>query len=552
VADHKPVEARPLKRPPFPYKFYFYFAGVYYLVMWILWFRGQYGDDWSAFLSVFVFFAALYNVLRGFFAFDFHRDEVALHDLVLKPTHTDGKARFATYDELKQRGMDKPGLFLGSLNGKDIFYPGETHLLTIAPPGAGKGTSIVVPNLLLYPGSMIVTDPKGELFAITAKHREERMGQKIMVLCPWADKLSRELGIRIPDHGFNPLSIIQPGTDIKDEAELISSLLLPGGHNMKAEDEFWIEGGQSILTAFMLHLKSEEETLGPLTLPLLRQYLHLPPEELTAVLFAMSKNENFGGCIREYGGKLLGTAERSPKQFEGLLGSAQKALRIYDSISPLGNHVSQGEIDFTSLKREPTTIYLIMPSDRGHTHAAWLNLVMSLAVELVGRDRSNRRVLFLLDEMANMGYMPNILRGMAQYRGQGLQVWSIIQQLAQLEKLYGKAGSTQFVGTCEMINMFGVWDPETIEFISKWLGQTTVRNHSFNVSKMPNPGDVADVNYSTVDKAFTLMRPEDIRTMSENEQLIFYRNLAPIKAEKVHYYQHPLMSQWADPNPYRR
>ncbi len=273
---------------------------------------------------------------------------------------------------------------------------------------------------------------------------------------------------------------------------------------------------------------------------------------MTAVLFAMSQNENFGGCIREYGGKLLEMAERSPKQFEGLLGSAQKALRIYDPISPLGEHVSRGEIDFKALKREPTTIYLIMPSDRAHTHATWLSLVMSLAIELVGRDRSNRRVLFLLDEMANLGYMPNILRGMAQYRGQGLQVWSIIQQISQLERLYGEPGAAQFVGTCEMINIFGVWDPKTIEFISRWLGQTTVRNQTFNVSKMPNPYDVADVNYSTADKAFTLMRPEDIRMMGEDEQLIFYRNVAPIKANKVHYYTHKQWSQWSEPNPYRR
>lgn len=553
MGAHQPIEARPLKRPPFPFKFYFYFAAAFYVVMWICWIRGQYGNDGAAWLSVILFCVAFYNVLRGFFAYDFNVDEVALRKLVLDPTHTDGKARFANNNDLKQSGMDKSnGLFLGSLNGQDIYYPGETHLLTIAPPGAGKGTSIVIPNLLTYPGSIIVTDPKGELFAITARHRRENLGNKIIVLCPWAKKLSSELGIEIPDHGFNPLSIIQPGSDIKDEAELISSLLLPGSANMKPEDDFWIEGGQSLLTAFMLHLKSQEETLGPLTLPLLRQQLHLPPTEMTAVLFAMSQNENFGGCIREYGGKLLGTAERSPKQFEGLLGSAQKALRIYDSISPLGEHVSRGEIDFKALKREPTTIYLIMPSDRAHTHATWLSLVMSLAIELVGRDRSNRRVLFLLDEMANLGYMPNILRGMAQYRGQGLQVWSIIQQISQLERLYGEPGAAQFVGTCEMINIFGVWDPKTIEFISRWLGQTTVRNQTFNVSKMPNPYDVADVNYSTADKALTLMRPEDIRMMGENEQLIFYRNVAPIKANKVHYYTHKQWNQWAEPNPYRR
>jgi len=406
--------------------------------------------------------------------------------------------------------------------------------------------------LLNYRGSVIVTDPKGELFAITARYREKDLGQKIVVLCPWAEKLSAELDILIPDHGFNPLSFIVPGDDVKDECQLISSLLLPKPANMKAEDDFWIDGGQTILTACLLHLASDIEKHGPLTLPRLRQYLHLPPEEMTGLLYAMSQNTAFGGCIQEYGAALLGTMERGPKQFEGTLGTAQKALRIYDSLSPLGRHVSEGSLDFKSLKEEPTTVYLVMPSDRSITHASWLNLVISLAIESVGRDRSNRRVLFLLDEMANLGYIPNILRGMAQYRGQGVQIWSIIQQISQLEKLYGKDGWQQFIGTCELVNAFGVWDPETINLISKWLGQNTVRNYSYNVNPAKSHEELSTLAYATADKGVSLMRPEDIRTMPPDEELIFYRNVAPLKAKRVHYYEHPEWNKRAAANPYRR
>lgn len=503
--------------------------------------------------SVACFALGVHLIFEGYAAQDQREDEAALDALVLGASHTEGKAKWATTTDAESAGMTKgAGLFLGALNGRDLYYPGETHLLTMAPPGAGKGTSIVIPNLLTYRGSMIVTDPKGELFAITAQHREKTLGHQIIVLCPWAGKLSTELGIHVPDHGFNPLSIIKIGPDIKDECELVSSLLLPGQGNMKPDDEFWVDGGQSILTAFLLHLKSREDEFGPLTLPLLRQKLHLAPEELTAFMFGMSKNDDFGGCIKEYGGKLLGTAERAPRQFEGVLGTAQKALRIYDSMSSLGEHVSKGEINFPALKDRPTTIYLIMPSDRSVTHAGWLNLVMSLAIELVGRDRSNRRVLFLLDEMANLGYMPNILRGMAQYRGQGVQIWSIIQQLSQLERLYGKAGSTQFVGTCEVVNVFGIWDPETAQFISQWLGQDTVRNLSYNVGSPESPWEYGNVNYGATDKGVALMRPEDVRTMSAREQLIFYRNVPPIRAEKVDYFTRPDWNLAAYPNPYRR
>jgi len=218
-------------------------------------------------------------------------------------------------------------------------------------------------------------------------------------------------------------------------------------------------------------------------------------------------------------------------------------------MSPLGQHVSKGTIDFKAMKENPTTIYLIMPSDRSITHASWLNLVMSLAIELVGRDRSNRRVLFLLDEMANLGYMPNILRAMAQYRGQGVQVWSIIQQISQLERLYGKDGLEQFIGTCELINAFGVWDPQTIKFLSEWLGQTTVRNMTYNID--PGMGEkVTALNLTAADKGVALLRPEDIRTMPKDEQLIFYRNVKPIRSKRQSYWESN--TQLADLNPYRR
>jgi hypothetical protein len=97
VSGREPIEARPQKRPPFPFKVYFYACGIYSVLMLICWFKGQYGDDLAAWLSVILFGAAFHNILRGFFAYDFYRDEVALNELVLKPSYTDGTARFLAH-----------------------------------------------------------------------------------------------------------------------------------------------------------------------------------------------------------------------------------------------------------------------------------------------------------------------------------------------------------------------------------------------------------------------------------------------------------------------
>jgi len=517
-----------------------------------LWPAAQAGDGLALCGSGILGLLGVRLFFKGFTAWDRRSDQRQIEALARRPSNAHGRARWATPKDVKAAGMLKPkGLFLGSLNGRDLHYPGETHWLTIAPPGSGKGTSLVVPNLLLYEGSMIVSDPKGELCAMTAKHRRERLGHEIIVLNPWREKLAVELETDLGDAGFNPLSFVQPGDGVKDDAELVAALLLPNGANQSGSDEFFNDFGQAILAAVILFLV----WLGKpelVTLPELRRLLFAPPDELNGLLQDMAQCTGFGGVIQEYGGKLLATLANGPAEFSGGLASAQKALRIYDYHGPLGRHVAAGELDFTRLKRQPTTVYLILPSDRAATHAGWLNLVISLAMEAVGRDRSNRRVVFLLDECANLGYLPNILRGMALYRGQGVQVAAFIQQVAQLERLYGRAGLQEFLGMSEVISTFGVWDPETLKILSELVGQETLKDFAHTVTPEQLGNERSNFNYAASNHGRALLRPEDIRTLPADEQLIFYKNLPPIRAKKVSYLERRAWRKLAEPNPYHR
>src|SRR4051812_4199702 len=65
-----------------------------------------------------------------------------------------------------------------------LGYGGEGHLITVAPTGAGKGRSVIIPNLLSYDGPVVVTDPKGENFAVTARARRQ-MGHAVYKLDPF-------------------------------------------------------------------------------------------------------------------------------------------------------------------------------------------------------------------------------------------------------------------------------------------------------------------------------------------------------------------------------
>ena len=63
----------------------------------------------------------------------------------------------------------------------------DRHVVTVAGSRAGKSSTVLIPNLLRYPGSVLVLDPKGELARATAAQRR-RMGQRVYVLDPFGKR----------------------------------------------------------------------------------------------------------------------------------------------------------------------------------------------------------------------------------------------------------------------------------------------------------------------------------------------------------------------------
>ena len=88
--------------------------------------------------------------------------------------HTFGSARFATLRDLAKTNVFTPaGLIVGRFGNRFLRFNREGYVLVFAKTRAGKGTGIVIPNLLSYPGSVICNDVKGENAAITARQRAE-------------------------------------------------------------------------------------------------------------------------------------------------------------------------------------------------------------------------------------------------------------------------------------------------------------------------------------------------------------------------------------------
>jgi type IV secretion system protein VirD4 len=146
---------------------------------------------------------------------------------------------------------DDPGakILVGTLGRKLVGITDNRHMMWVAGSRAGKSVGLVN-NLLLYGGSVIATDPKGELANITAARRAE-LGQKVHILDPFnivADRLS---GFRA---NFNPMSILTPSstTIIEDAGLIADALVIAAG-----KDPHWDETAKNFIEGVILHVATD-------------------------------------------------------------------------------------------------------------------------------------------------------------------------------------------------------------------------------------------------------------------------------------------------------
>lgn len=459
------------------------------------------------------------------------------------PSGNFGSARFASARDAAAAGLHDPrGLFLGVHEGEMIFHNGKAHLLTVAPARTGKGISVVTPNLLHWQGSVFVTDPKGELAGMTARHRAETLGQKVCILNPW--------GLHgLPQHRFNPLAVL---VDLYDDPALRRSLtgevrdlalqLVPEPES-DAKNRFFREGSRKLLRALMLHLATRGQR-ARCTLPELWRILQ-STARMEDALADMAGADALDGVVADLAEDLARLMASNPEQFGDFREGAVQAVDIFEPAGWLADSVSASDFSFEELKQGAATIYLVIPQDEIKTHGAWLGLLARQAIDAVARQQGNSPVLFLLDEASNMGRIHNLTESLTALPGLGVRVWMIVQELAELRRVYGREATATILSQSEVVQYFAVQNHDLAKDISAALGTRTVITHSINLGRTieENAGE------SRSETARPLMSPDEIRQLPREAQILFVQNNPPVLALRVPFWEVAPWQDWADPNP---
>ncbi len=386
-----------------------------------------------------------------------------------------------------------------------LHYAGDRHLMTLGPNGSGKTYRLLYQNLMhgLKDWSVVVIDPKGDLARDTEATRR-KMGSEIIVLDPFAAS-------GLPSDRFNPIAALDPDRDsFPDDAMFLAEAMIkPAG-----DDPHWGASAQDLVAALIM----TERLAGGCDFGHLRALLGL---DIASFSDKMRDIVGFGKDLKRpelsiKAGRFADLTEQS-RELISIVSTALTQTRWLDSPPMRRELLGDGVIrDFGKLKETPTTIYIVLPPALIETHSVWMRLVVaSILRPLLFATGTAVPVLLMMDEypaLARGDGFPGIARNMAMFRGYGIKLWSVWQDLNQARQIYGQFWET-FAANAGALLAFQPQDNYTAQYLSERTGLTTRDTMNWSWSgKVPS--------FSGGQTGMPLMLPQALRDMGPGEALI--------------------------------
>ena len=462
------------------------------------------------------------------------------------------------------------------LGGHPVGLSDDRHIVTIAGSRAGKGRSAIIPNMLLYPGSVLATDPKGELASITALQRQDGHGQLVHVLDPFGTVTGPAAKLR---KSFNPVAALgagfQDGEDSRkrDAALIEGAALIADALVVPSErDAHWDESARTFIEGVILHVrtaatykdeknKDREKRLQSLVTvqKLIGEGMYYKDKNgksgvsMAALEIAMRSNPSVGGLVKSAAADFF---ERPERERDSVLSTARRHLKFL-TYPEIQGAVEGHDFELETLKTARTTIYLCLPARHIGTCARWLRLFINLTLQAMekvrGRPAGGVPVLMALDEFATLGHMRQIEDAAGQIAGFGVKLWPILQDLGQLKALYSDRWET-FLGNAGVLQFFGNNDLTTLEWISKRCGRTSIESLRLNALTPMQEREGARGESRSIE-VHDLLTPDEIgrffnRDDHKHRQLVMWASgTRPLVLQRVFYDKHPLFAGLFDELP---
>ncbi len=400
-----------------------------------------------------------------------------------KKSSGDGYSRWSTDKEIiSQKDMEKVKLIDKNINAAGVpiinndkgtyVDNGEYHNLVIGSTGSGKTECLVKPmvNLLARKGeSMIITDPKGEIYKYTVENLKSK-GYNVVLL-----------NFREPQKGnsWNPLSLpyqyYKEGKKDKS-TELLNDVALNILYDQSNKnDPFWEKTSADYFAGLSLALfedaKEKEINLNSINYmstvgeeryaansTYIKEYFTLKGEQSKPYIFASSTI----GAPNETKGSILSTFRQK--------------ISIFSSTDNLSEMLSFSNFDMRDIGKKKTAVFLVIHDEKKTYHSLMTIFIKQCYETLIDVAQENGgkleyRTNFILDEFANMPPLKDVDSMISAARSRLIRFTFIIQNYAQLSEVYGQHIAEIIKGNCGNLIYLISTELKALEEISKMCGE---------------------------------------------------------------------------------
>ena len=449
------------------------------------------------------------------------------------PLH--GAARFANEREIKRHGFRAAiGIVLGRKSGRFLTFGGSEHVIVEAPTRSGKGTGIVIPNLLTWQGSVVVLDVKRENYDASAGFRAH-YGQQVFLFNP-TDREGRTAR-------YNPLAYIDrtDPDDVIIELQKIATMLFVAPEHGEA---FWANGartGFAGVGAWLAETSDEPLTMGAI-------YRHLTDGDARSYFKKELANPRLylsTGCRTA----LSDFAGGSDNSFADIKKTITNVLGLW--LNPLVDAATAtSDFDLRQLRSRPMSIYLGVSPDELDRIAPLYNLLFQQLIDLNVRalpdENSAVPVLVILDEFARLGRASVIASAFSYVAGYGIRLMPVIQSRSQLRGVYGEHVADEIVANCGVEVAFTPKELRVANDLSERIGY--VGQESVTKSLTIN-GLLADRSKSISEQRRALMLPQELMQFPPDKLILLRGGIPPIIGTKIAYFSNRFFKARAFPPP---
>ena len=457
---------------------------------------------------------------------------------------TYGTSGWMTNQELKaildwKPIKDTTGTILGVKDGKIVSLPVNSklnkHTAIYGASGTGKSRCFVRPQILQCVArgeSVIITDPKGEIYADTAEFMRRR-GYDVKMFNLVDPKYS---------DSWNCLSEITANPEsIELMAQTFVEVIIKNTGDAGG-DKFWDNAESNLLKALCLYVCLDEARAES-------------AKNIGAVYEMLTNNDE--KKLNAMFDKLpIGHPARQPWSIFKQAGDNVRGntiiglgarLQVFQS-DIIRKITMFNEIDLEGPAKRKSAYFVIM-SDQDSTLDFLSSLFFSfLFIKLVryadvkGKDgKCDVYVNFILDEFPNIGSIPDFTKKLSTIRSRELRVAVIFQNIAQLQNRYPDGLWEEIVGNCDTQLFLGCTDQMTAKFISTRTGEMTIEVVSQGVSKDTMAVAQTTPSYKetqSVGKRFVLT-PDEVMRLPNTNALIILRGQKVLKVDKFDFSNHP-------------